>query len=144
MTEEHHEDVEITRDGRGINDGALPYLTLVKIKHSDCVKTESLIILCSQKNSRTLYCSYSITVVICSKTKIAIIQRQKWNQRPRFTHASLTKNINMALLHTVDALLHRLVTAYIQWKQRQGLPICVACCLHQLVLLLQVPHGGND
>lgn len=50
----------------------------------------------------------------------------------------------MAVLDVVDALLDRLVAAHVEGKQRQGLAERVACCLHELVLLLQVPHGGDD
>lgn len=57
---------------------------------------------------------------------------------------ALTQDVNMAILNTTDALLDWLVTANVQWKQCQGLPIGIPCCLHQLVLLLQVPHSGND
>lgn len=53
-----------------------------------------------------------------------------WGRGERYRPAPLTQDINMAVLNIADALFDGLVTAHVQWKQRQGLAICISCRLH--------------
>lgn len=42
----------------------------------------------------------------------------------------LTQDVNVTVLHVAEALLDRLVTANVQGKQHQSLPIRISCRLH--------------
>lgn len=55
---------------------------------------------------------------------------ESWGRGERYRPAPLTQDINMAVLNIADALFDGLVTAHVQWKQRQGLAICISCRLH--------------
>ena len=50
----------------------------------------------------------------------------------------------MAALDAVYALRDGVVAAPVGRVQREALPEGVPGSLHQLLLLLQVPHGGDD
>lgn len=50
----------------------------------------------------------------------------------------------MVVFNPADALPNRVIAAHIQNLQRQSVSKSISCCLHQLILLLQIPHGGDD
>lgn len=69
---------------------------------------------------------------MCLSTSRESFQKvcQSWGRGEGHRPAPLTQDINMSVLNIADALFDGLVTAHVQWKQRQGLAICISCRLH--------------
>ena len=56
----------------------------------------------------------------------------------------LTKNIHMSILDAIDTLFDGLITADVEYSQRESLPIRVPGGFYQFVFTFQITHCGYD